>query len=163
MQHVYMLQFTSHKCCVLCLPWCPCYVWALSTLEPGFNPVPVRVKFVVDRVILGQVFCPNISVSPCHYLFPNFCQNGTQKVYFRNHDSWPLNSVSTHFCPVLVLIVTFNLIHSITHCHSQFQRISVPCISSASFNWIRSIYLLSILTLVHQSISSLNLLVKDFF
>jgi hypothetical protein len=39
----------------------------LPTRKPGFDPGTVHVGFVVDKVALGQVCPPSISVFPCPF------------------------------------------------------------------------------------------------
>jgi len=38
------------------MPWLRWLVARLVSWRPGFNPRPVHVEFVIDRVALGQVF-----------------------------------------------------------------------------------------------------------
>ena len=41
---------------VRAVPWLRRLVAGLSPRRPGFDPGPVHVRFVVDKVALGQVF-----------------------------------------------------------------------------------------------------------
>jgi hypothetical protein len=47
--------------------WLGQLVAGLSPRRPGFDPRPVHVGFVVDKVALGQVFPPSTSASPCQF------------------------------------------------------------------------------------------------
>jgi hypothetical protein len=46
--------------------------WALSHRVPGFKPGSSHVGFLVDKVVLGQVFSEYISVSPANLQSTNF-------------------------------------------------------------------------------------------
>jgi hypothetical protein len=48
------------------LRWLRCIVISHSLWSPNFDPRPVLVGFVVDKVALGQVFPPRASVFPSH-------------------------------------------------------------------------------------------------
>jgi hypothetical protein len=46
--------------------WLRCMVTSHSLWSPSFDPRPVLVGFVVDKVALGQVFPPSTLVFPSH-------------------------------------------------------------------------------------------------
>jgi hypothetical protein len=50
------------------VPWLRRLAAGLPTWRPGFDPGSVHVRFVVDKVALGQVFPPSSSVFPCQFL-----------------------------------------------------------------------------------------------
>jgi hypothetical protein len=50
---------------LLAVPWLRRLAAGLPPRRPGFDPGPVRVGFVVDKVVLGQVLPPSTSVFPC--------------------------------------------------------------------------------------------------
>jgi hypothetical protein len=49
------------------VPWLRRLAAGLPPRRPGFDPGPVHVGFVVDKVALGQVFSPSTSVFPCQF------------------------------------------------------------------------------------------------
>ena len=49
------------------MPWPRRLVAGLSPRRPGFDPGSVRVRFVVDKVALGEDFPPSTSVFPCQF------------------------------------------------------------------------------------------------
>jgi hypothetical protein len=49
------------------MPWLRQLVAGLSPRRPGLDPGSVHVGFVVDKVVLGQVFFPSTSVFPCQF------------------------------------------------------------------------------------------------
>jgi hypothetical protein len=51
----------------LAVPWLRQLVTGLSPRRSGFDPQSVYVGFVVDKVVLGQVFFPSTSVFPCQF------------------------------------------------------------------------------------------------
>jgi hypothetical protein len=53
------------------VPWIRRLVAGLSRRRPGFDPSPVRVKFVVGKVALGKVCFPSTSVFPSQYYSTN--------------------------------------------------------------------------------------------
>jgi hypothetical protein len=62
---------TKHYCnvskLIMAVPWLTRLVAGLSPRRPGFDPGSVRVRIVVDKLALGQVFSPNTSVFPCQF------------------------------------------------------------------------------------------------
>jgi hypothetical protein len=48
--------FCEFRVMVHMMPWLRRLVGGLSPRRPGFDPRPVRGRFVVDRLSLGQVF-----------------------------------------------------------------------------------------------------------
>jgi hypothetical protein len=48
----------------LFLPWFGQLVAGLSPQKPGFDPRPVHMKFIVDRVALGQAILQVLQFSP---------------------------------------------------------------------------------------------------
>jgi hypothetical protein len=51
----------------LAAPWLRWLVTSISPQRPRFKPWSVCVRFVVDRVALGQGFSPSSSIFPCQY------------------------------------------------------------------------------------------------
>ena len=51
-----MLQMRSYEFHIPYLPEYPCHGSGLAMWRPRFDPIPVHVRFMVDIVILGQVF-----------------------------------------------------------------------------------------------------------
>jgi hypothetical protein len=47
--------------------WLRRLVAGFSPQRPGFDPGSVHVRFVVDKVALGQVFFSELSVFPCQF------------------------------------------------------------------------------------------------
>lgn len=52
------------------LPWLRLLVAGLSPRRPGFGPLPTPVRAVMDRVALGHVFLPVLSISPVIIITP---------------------------------------------------------------------------------------------
>jgi hypothetical protein len=46
------------------LPWLRWLIVGLSPWRPGFDPSSAHVRFMLDKVALGQVLSPRTSVSP---------------------------------------------------------------------------------------------------
>ena len=44
------------------MPWLRWLITSLSPWRPGFNPLPVHVEFVVDRMEVGQVPAPSTPI-----------------------------------------------------------------------------------------------------
>ena len=51
------------------MPWLSWLITSLSPWRPGFNPLPVRVEFVVDRMAVGQVPPPSTPICMLAVLF----------------------------------------------------------------------------------------------
>jgi len=58
-------------------------VAGLSQWRPAFDPRPVNVSFVVDKLALGQVFSPSTSVYPLSVSF--YRRSVLQLVYHQRH------------------------------------------------------------------------------
>jgi hypothetical protein len=56
---------SAQLCIIKAVPWFRRLVAGLSLQIPGFVPGSVHVGFVVDRVVLGQIFLPSSLVFPC--------------------------------------------------------------------------------------------------
>jgi len=60
----------AHAATLTAVPWLSLLVAGLSLWRPGFDPKPVHVEFMVDKVALGQVrnqeflFSPVIIIAP---------------------------------------------------------------------------------------------------
>jgi hypothetical protein len=52
------------------VPWLRPLVASLFTQRPLFNPGPVHVTFLVDRVALGQIFLQILPFSPVGFFLP---------------------------------------------------------------------------------------------
>jgi hypothetical protein len=60
---------------ILAVPWLRQLVNSFLVWRPGFNPRPVHVGFVVDKVAMRQVFSPLLPIFPCHYYSTNAPQS----------------------------------------------------------------------------------------
>ena len=68
------------------MPWLRRLVASLQTRAPGFDPRSVHVGFLVDKVALGQVFPPSISVFPCQFYSTGAPLHGkTEKTHLSLH------------------------------------------------------------------------------
>jgi hypothetical protein len=61
---------------IMAVPWLRRLVAGLSPRRPGFNPGPVHVGFMVDKVALGQVFLRVLRLSPVNLFPPVLHENG---------------------------------------------------------------------------------------
>jgi hypothetical protein len=61
------------------VPWLRLLVADLSPRRAGFDPGSVHVGFVVNKVGLGQVFSPSISVFPCQFHYTGAPLQGKTK------------------------------------------------------------------------------------
>jgi hypothetical protein len=52
---------------VMAVPWHRRLVAGLSSRRPGFDPASVHVRFMVDKVALGQVFFPKYLGFACQF------------------------------------------------------------------------------------------------
>jgi len=57
-------------CFRLVVPWCRSLVAGFSLWSPGFDPISVNARFVVDKVALGQVFLRALRFSPVSNIPP---------------------------------------------------------------------------------------------
>jgi hypothetical protein len=64
---------SAQLCIIKAVPWFRRLVAGLSLQIPGFMPGSVHVGFVVDRVVLGQIFLPSSLVSPVTVILPWLC------------------------------------------------------------------------------------------
>ena len=83
--------------------WLRCIVTSHSLWSPNFDPRPVLVGFVVDKVALGQVFSPSTSVFPSH-------SHSTSAVY---------SFINYHF--IMLEIDCIVKQHTNKKCHNQRQ------------------------------------------
>jgi hypothetical protein len=51
----------------LVVPWLRRLVTGLPPRRPGFDPRSIHVRFLVDKVVLGQVFSASTSVFRCQF------------------------------------------------------------------------------------------------
>jgi hypothetical protein len=54
----------------IAVPWLRRLAAGLSPRRPGFDPRSVHVGFVVDKVVLGQVFLRVLRFSPVSFIPP---------------------------------------------------------------------------------------------
>ena len=87
------------------LRWLRCIVTSHSMWSPNFDPRPVLVGFVVDKVALGQVLPPSTSVFPSHSH-----TTGAEYSFIR-------------LLPVLLILETDCIVkqHTNKKCHNQRQ------------------------------------------
>jgi hypothetical protein len=64
------LYYLCNSNFTMAVPWLRRLVVGLSPRRPGFDPGPVHVKFVVDKVTLGQVLPRVLRFSPVSFIPP---------------------------------------------------------------------------------------------